>query len=290
MHGSPRRSGQQDLTESRPRRWFRSVGELLMPSACAVCRAPHAGRGVRDIVCGVCLARIVPLADPQCIRCGQPRLSLLTPLPAGATSPLGAPDALPPCRWCAKLPPHVRAVRSACRMDLGTGGALVHALKYDGWRNVALPMARRMARLTLPADVVRERTALIPVPLASVRERERGYNQAEQLASALAEEWQLPVWRDVLTRVRNTRSQVQLTPSERAGNVSQAFTVPLGARTRLRGAHLVLVDDVITTAATLNACADALVESGTRIVSYITFGRAPEPGDRTDLDIDFDQD
>jgi predicted amidophosphoribosyltransferase len=69
-----------------------------------------------------------------------------------------------------------------------------------------------------------------------------------------------------------------------------AFTVAILAGTRLHGAHALLVDDVITTAATLNAAARALTEGGARIISYITFGRAPDPGDRAASDIDSDQD
>jgi predicted amidophosphoribosyltransferase len=72
-----------------------------------------------------------------------------------------------------------------------------------------------------------------------------------------------------------------LTPSERAGNVAGAFHATAGARAMLRGAHVILVDDVITTGSTLNACAETLFEAGARILSYVTFGRAPASGDRT---------
>ncbi len=262
--------------------------DLLLPPACAVCRSPHSAHS-GGVVCGPCLARVSPLANPQCARCGHPRLSAAAPLPGGASA-TGAVDSLPPCRWCARLPPFVRAARSVCRMDHGTGPALVHALKYSGWSAVARPMAARMARLAFPDDVVRERTALVPLPLSAARERERGYNQAEHLAAALSVAWRVPVWRDVVRRTRHTRSQVRLTPSERSGNVSHAFAATESSGARLRGAHLVLVDDVITTAASLNAAAQALADGGARIISYITFGRAPDPGDRTDPDLDFDQD
>lgn len=282
------RNGLSVRDPSHSVRWLQQLGEFLLPSACAICRHPHRAT-VDGIVCGVCVNQIVPLAHPQCHRCGHPRLSLVAPLPSGAVD-TGAPDALPPCRWCARLPTFVRAVRSVGRMDMGSGGALVHALKYEGWSGVAHPMARRMARLSFPRDVVEERSALVPVPLSTTRQRERGYNQAERLASALAPLWNVPVWRDVVARTRHTQSQVRLTPSERAGNVSHAFAVNTLSRTRLRGAHVILVDDVITTAATLNAVAQALIEGGTRIISYITFGRAPEPGERTDTDIASDQD
>lgn len=167
-------------------------------------------------------------------------------------------------------------------MDVGTGAALVHALKYDGWSRLAIPMARRMSQLDFPDDVVRERTALVPVPLSPARVRERGYNQAERLASALSVHWRIPVWTDVVRRTRDTKSQVRLTPSERTGNVLHAFADTPETKARLRGAHVVLVDDVITTAATLNAAAEALTSSGARIISFITFGRAPDPGDRAD--------
>jgi len=197
---------------------------------------------------------------------------------------------MPPCRWCTRLPAYVRAARSACRMDEGTGAALVHALKYSGWSAVAVSMARQMSRVSFPDDVVRERTALVPLPLSSTRERERGYNQAERLAIALSVHWQLPVWKDVLCRTRHTKSQVRLTPSERTGNVLHAFTATQSAVARLRGTHIVLVDDVITTAASLNAAAQALTEGGARIISYVTFGRAPDPGDRAHNDSYSDQD
>lgn len=151
----------------------------------------------------------------------------------------------------------------------------------------AQPMAARMARLQWPLDVRDERAALVPVPLSRQRLRERGYNQAAELARALAPRWNVPVWDHVLVRTRHTVSQVRLTPSQRAGNVSQAFVVPDVRRALLRGQHVVLVDDVITTSATLNAAAEALLAGGARIISCVTFGRAPDPGDRAAPDFDF---
>jgi len=184
------------------------------------------------------------------------------------------------CRWCDYLPPYARAARSFCWVTPGTGGKIIHALKYSGWSRVADAMAERLARMTWPADVVEERTALIPVPLAASRERERGYNQSLLLASELAARWRVPVWDDALVRVRVTQTQTELTPGERLSNVAGAFRVREAGLARLRGAHVVLLDDVVTTGATLGACAFALFEAGARIISYVTFGRAAAAGDR----------
>ncbi|HEY4131621.1 MAG TPA: phosphoribosyltransferase family protein [Gemmatimonadaceae bacterium] len=141
-------------------------------------------------------------------------------------------------------------------------------------------MAARMGRLTWPIDVLDERTALVPVPLSPKRKKERGYNQSERLATALGKHWSLPVFDDVLQRARHTQTQTRLTPGERLRNVSGAFRAAESARKVLQGSHVIVVDDVVTTAATLNACAAALCEGGARIVSFVTFGRAPALGDR----------
>ena len=185
------------------------------------------------------------------------------------------------CRWCELLPPYVRAARSVCWAPGDVGLGVVHALKYGGWhRRRRRDGARAWRALDWPIDVVEERRALVPVPLSPTRLRERGYNQSELLAAALATHWSLPVLDDVLARTRHTETQTRLTPGERLRNVSGAFRAPASARHVLRGAHVVLVDDVVTTAATLNACAAALYEGGARIVSFVTFGRAPALGDR----------
>jgi len=168
-------------------------------------------------------------------------------------------------------------------MPGGAGASIVHALKYDGWPAVGSDIADRLAHLAWPRDVIDERSMLIPVPLASARRRERGYNQSERIAIRLAERWRVPVVSDVLLRGRATESQTRLTPGERVRNVSGAFHTALAAGARLRGAHVIIVDDVVTTGATLNACALALYQSGARIISYVTFGRAPAIGDRCSI-------
>jgi len=157
---------------------------------------------------------------------------------------------------------------------------IVHALKYGGWPATAPEMARRMARLSFPPDVLAERPLVVPVPLSPRRLRERGYNQSALLSAELATKWGATHRPDVLLRTRSTETQTRLTPADRLRNVSGAFSAPESARIVLRGAHVVLVDDVVTTAATLNACAAALYASGARIISFVTFARAPARGDR----------
>ena len=216
------------------------------------------------LVCGRCWLCAQPLPEPRCHRCGHP-------IDFRRTSAA--------CAWCALLPPYVRAARSAYAMPGGAAESIVHALKYEGWRAVAPGMARRMALLRFPDDVERERAALVPVPLARSRRRERGYNQSAELARAIAPLWRVPVREDLLERIRSTATQTRLTPGERHRNVAGAFRARAD-RASLRGRHLVLIDDVVTTAATLNACAAALHAGGARILSYVTFGRAPALGDR----------
>jgi ComF family protein len=235
------------------------VLDLLLPRVCVACERAL-DEGERDVVCGRCWTRIAPLPHPQCSRCGHPTRGHA-------------------CRWCALLPPYVRAVRSVCWATSGTGGTIIHALKYDGWTGAAAGMAARIARLPWPLDVTLERTAVVPVPLAPVRLRERGYNQSALLARAVGAAWSCPVWESVLERTRATQTQTRLTSDERLRNVSGAFRAVSAARPTLRGAHVVLVDDVVTTASTLNASAAALILGGARIVSYATFGRAPALGD-----------
>ena len=264
-----------------------AAADLLLPRECVVCSRAM-DRDEDTMVCGRCWARLPLLPAPRCERCGHPLRDLkprespnehasFRSTPTGTLLELDDSDR---CRWCELLPPFVRSARSVAWASGRIGLGIVHAIKYGGWHRVGGEIANRMARLDFPIDVVEERCALVPVPLSSKRLRERGYNQSELLAGALAGRWNLPVWNEVLTRVRHTETQTRLTPGDRLRNVSGAFCAPDSAKKMLRGAHVMVVDDVVTTAATLNACAAALCAGGARIVSFVTFGRAPALGDR----------
>lgn len=236
------------------------VETLLLPRICLACDE-IIPTGDETMVCDLCWLRVATLPHPRCERCGHP---------------LGSNES---CRWCPLLPDYVRAVRSWCWVPGGVAERLVHALKYDGWHALAPELAKRMARLDWPSDAREECTALIPVPLATDRMRMRGFNQSAKLADALAPHLGVPVWHDVIERPRATPSQTRLTPEQRLHNVADAFRVVEGAPSKLRDAHVFLVDDVVTTAATLNECAATLWNAGARIISYVTFGRARAAGD-----------
>ncbi|HET7601236.1 MAG TPA: double zinc ribbon domain-containing protein [Gemmatimonadales bacterium] len=219
----------------------------LLPPECLLCKAPVPEREGDALVCALCRSRWRPIPDPVCARCGEPR---------------AGPD---PCRICAEWPAALARARSAVRLE-GGARAAVHHLKYDGWWRLAEPMAAVMARLEplLPG------VCLVPVPLARRRERGRGYNQSERLASALSAALGLPLRAGLLRRARETPTQTALTPDERRANVAGAFAGAAPAR----GLRIVLVDDVFTTGATLGAAAEALSAAGAASVEAVTFARA----------------
>jgi ComF family protein len=163
-------------------------------------------------------------------------------------------------------------VASAVWLEDGPARHLVHALKYGGWRIAARPMAAAMAREC--AGSLRGVEALVPVPLGRVRRRERGHNQAAVLAAALGERLGVRSIEDALVRSRETKTQTALAPLARRRNVSGAFRA--GGR-RLDGLHVAMVDDVLTTGATLGAAAEALAASGAARIGAVTFGRALIP-------------
>jgi ComF family protein len=243
--------------------WWRAaltdVVDLLFPRVCLTCQ--HlVPRATPSLACRACWARVTPLPRPQCPRCGHPGRG-------------GA------CHWCRHLSPSMTGVRSCCWADNPTARDLLHAMKYDAWSRVADDLAVHMARLDVSAMAPPGQRILVPVPLAEGRLKERGYNQSERLARALGRLWGAPAPLPLLRRTRETPSQTRLTLEQRLTNVANAFQADAGQVNRLGDVAYFLVDDVITTGATLNACADALASAGARTICSITFGRARDPRD-----------
>ncbi len=148
----------------------------------------------------------------------------------------------------------------------------VHAFKFGGHRAMARPLGDLLASLStadLPVPAV---DVLVPVPLHPRRERERGFNQALLLARRLGRAWRVPVESRALARTSATLPQAELTAGARRDNVRHAFA--LRRPEAVRGRHVVVVDDILTTGATASACARCLVEGGASTVGVVTVTRA----------------
>lgn len=176
------------------------------------------------------------------------------------------------CGECRRWPPALRGARSAVVLE-PPADRLVHALKYDGWRELAGLMGERMARTRLPPTTADPRAVVVPVPTTRTRRRRRGYNQAAVLAEAVAGRLRRPVVR-ALRRRSGGRTQVSLRPLERDRNVRRAFSARAGEASRVRGRPILLVDDVLTTGATAGAAVRALDAAGVGDVVLLTFARA----------------
>jgi ComF family protein len=212
---------------------------------------------VRRAVCDACWDAIAPITPPCCRTCGDP-------LPTWRT--LSVAEAA--CPRCRRRPPAIALARAVGPYE-GSLRAIVHALKYRSRSTIARRLAQMMARAG--AGVLDGADAVVPVPLHRSRERSRGFNQARELARHLP----LPML-DVLKRSRRTLLQADLPAARRHANVRRAFEVARGfspARETGDGV-LVLIDDVSTTGATLNACAEVLLAAGAREVRALTAARA----------------
>ncbi|NUR54179.1 MAG: ComF family protein [Acidobacteria bacterium] len=168
------------------------------------------------------------------------------------------------CARCRRRPPLVTVARAIGQYE-GSLRAIVHAFKYGPRPTLARPLAARLR--ASGGDVLEGADIVVPVPLHASRQRQRGFNQAAELARHL----RVPGL-DALDRVRRTASQADLPAARRHANVRGAFAHVAGVDVTDR--IVVLVDDVSTTGATLNACADALLTAGAREVRALTVARA----------------
>ena len=223
--------------------------DLLFPAVCPLCSS-RLGPGRRDPVCGTCWASFARLSPPFCTGCG-------VPVPS---------DAIARCEVCHETAPPFDYARAAASYG-GTVRDAVHALKFGGRRSLARPLGDLIVEHC--AGVLDAPDGFVPVPLARARERERGFNQAGLLAERVGERLGVRVRPRWLVRLRATAAQSDLAAAERRANVADAFA----AAPAVAGRDVVVIDDVMTTGATVGECARALRAAGARRVGVLAVAR-----------------
>jgi ComF family protein len=243
---------------------------LFFPARCRIC--DRALDGISRLpICPRCWVDAAALSETGlCNLCG---------LPGGPADVL-----IFQCAGCIQHPPRFALTRSYGEY----GGALrelVHLLKYNGMIPLATPLGERLASVAetpLWREEFASCQAVVPVPLDPARLRSRGYNQAELLGRVVARRLRLPLLpARTLRRVRATSTQAGLTRPQRRENVRGAFAAE-GALVKDR--QILLIDDVMTTGATLDCCAAALRSAGARRVVALCVARTPEPSRAEVLD------
>lgn len=187
------------------------------------------------------------------------------------------PAAVPVCGACLSRPPAFDAA-VAC-VDYGAPwDQLIADFKFHDGLDLAPVFAASIAAAAAAGSAARPQLVL-PIPLAAGRLRERGYNQAWELARRVARRLGLAADARLLLRLRETPHQLALPPEQRAGNVRGAFAVEPRRRAEIAGRHVALVDDVMTTASTAVEASEALKQAGAASVAIWVFARTPPPGD-----------
>ena len=234
---------------------FELVFPLIWPDDCRICGVPL--REVSRIpVCPACLNEPQPLiAEYYCATCRTPFVS---PWPL---------DESGQCALCRQGLTGFDAVYSYGSYE-GALRKLIHLFKFDKVQPLAKPLGRLMAQ-AIPLE--RQFDLIVPMPLHWRRRWSRGFNQSRLLAQEISKRWHVPV-RSAVRRVKLTPSQAGLTNAKRRANVRGAFRVT--NKETLRGARVLLIDDVLTTGATASACARALKRAGAASVALAAVARA----------------
>ena len=231
---------------------FGAALNVALPPLCPACRELVGSNGL----CASCWSKLSLIAPPYCERLGIP--FVYDPGP-GVLSMEAIAD-----------PPAYHRARAAVRYD-DIARTLVHSLKYGDRLALAPTAGGWMARAG--RELLADADALVPVPLHWRRLWARRFNQSALLAKAISETTGVPVADNALKRVKATAQQVGLSQKERASNVQGAFQVPPEGRAEVKGRRLVLIDDVLTSGATADACARSLLRAGASNVDVVVFAR-----------------
>ncbi len=231
----------------------RVLGDIAFPPSCPSCRAHVTAEGN---FCPACFEKLRLISAPMCACCGIPFVVAI------------GEDAR--CPECLENPPAFSMARAVMVYD-AVSAPLVSALKFHdqwaGFDRYAQMMSAAGSGLLKDADV------LIPVPLHWRRLLTRKFNQSAVLAYGVSAASGVACAVDILKRVRPTKPQMRLDRKERAANVKRAFAVEPAAEVVVKGKVIVLVDDVVTTGATANACAKALLKAGANEVRILSLAR-----------------
>lgn len=223
--------------------------DLLFPPRCAGCRRSG------HVLCADCVRAIPLLQPPFCQHCGSP----------SAVSGL--------CQACRYHAPRLHGLRAVSVFEEPLR-AYIHALKYNGNTRLAEPLGRLLAQAYIRNGF--QVDTIIAVPLHPERQRQRGYNHAQLLAEVCASLVGVPLSHDIVQRQRVTAAQVGLSASQRLQNMAGAFvcTPAISASTgALRGRRILIIDDVCTTGATIEACAAPLYAAGAAAVLGLVLAR-----------------
>jgi ComF family protein len=243
----------------RARRTARALLDLLLPPHCVACDQLVDAPG---LLCATCFSRTAFITEPFCAHCGVPF----------ASAALGGVDRL--CPGCRTVPPVFHRARAALRYD-AQGRRLILPFKHADRTEIAFALAPHMVRAG--ATLLSETDLLVPVPLHRMRLLRRRYNQAALLATAVGRIAGRPCLLDALQRRRATASLGEKSAAERAVEVAGSFTINRSRVGRLAGKRVLLIDDVMTSGATANACASALLAVGVAQVDILVAARVPDP-------------
>lgn len=237
----------------------RATLDLLLPPQCICCEAPVSRPGQ---FCAACFRATAFISVPFCARCG---------VPFGNAGQGGVRQLCPSCE---ADPPRFGQARAALRYDL-QGRRLILPFKHADRPELAAVLAPMMARAG--AALLARAELLVPVPLHRLRLFRRRYNQAGLLAQALFRLSRVPPAVDALQRRRATDSLGEKSAAERAETVRDAFAIRPSRTAAISGRRILLIDDVMTSGATANACAETLLAGGAAGVDVLVAARVPDP-------------